>query len=225
MSNGRCRLHGGKSLKGAQSPQYKSGRFSRYLPQHLQERAEAILTDPDLHSLNEAIGLVRLRITDLLERSGVGETGENWRRAQELTGESLVAISRFRAALREGDEATITSAFTDIEQRARELDQLARVGVGDFGTWETINKELDLLRRLTDSETKRLKDLNTMMSAEQVMILMTAIADEVRIQLDRHLDDPALIDRILQDTGAGVSRYLNRSVPMIVASNGSQRGD
>jgi hypothetical protein len=31
MANGRCRMHGGKSLHGIASPRFKHGRYSKYL--------------------------------------------------------------------------------------------------------------------------------------------------------------------------------------------------
>jgi hypothetical protein len=38
MANGRCALHGGKSLRGIASPQFRHGRYSTLLPLHLAER-------------------------------------------------------------------------------------------------------------------------------------------------------------------------------------------
>jgi hypothetical protein len=35
MINGRCNLHGGKSLPGIASPRYKHGLYSKYIPQGL----------------------------------------------------------------------------------------------------------------------------------------------------------------------------------------------
>ena len=48
--NGRCNKHGGGSPKGAASGTFKDGRHSRYakMPQHLREKYEAGLDDPEL---------------------------------------------------------------------------------------------------------------------------------------------------------------------------------
>jgi hypothetical protein len=37
MANGRCRLHGGKSLAGPASPSFKHGRHSKWLPKEVAE--------------------------------------------------------------------------------------------------------------------------------------------------------------------------------------------
>lgn len=41
MLNGRCHMHGGKSLAGADSPRYKHGRYSKYNLERLIARALA----------------------------------------------------------------------------------------------------------------------------------------------------------------------------------------
>lgn len=38
MDNGRCRMHGGASLKGIESPVYNHGRYSKYAPDSLQKK-------------------------------------------------------------------------------------------------------------------------------------------------------------------------------------------
>jgi hypothetical protein len=38
MANGRCAFHGGKSLRGIASPQFRHGRYSTLLPLNLAER-------------------------------------------------------------------------------------------------------------------------------------------------------------------------------------------
>ncbi len=38
MANGRCRMHGGKSLCGIASPRFKHGRYSKYLVARLAGR-------------------------------------------------------------------------------------------------------------------------------------------------------------------------------------------
>jgi hypothetical protein len=38
MTNGRCALHGGKSLRGIASPRFRHGRYSTLLPLNLAER-------------------------------------------------------------------------------------------------------------------------------------------------------------------------------------------
>ena len=61
-----CELHGGKSLRGADSGTYRTGKYSKYLPAHLLEKYHEASNDPDLLSLHSGIALVDTRLADLL---------------------------------------------------------------------------------------------------------------------------------------------------------------
>jgi hypothetical protein len=64
MANGRCKLHGGKSLKGREHPSFKTGLHSRYLSDTLKDVLEAEpkiakdLADADLQGVDDEIRLV-----------------------------------------------------------------------------------------------------------------------------------------------------------------------
>lgn len=57
MKNGRCNLHGGKSLKGAESPTFKHGKRSKYLPQRIVNIYEDMVEDGDYRDLYDNIRL------------------------------------------------------------------------------------------------------------------------------------------------------------------------
>lgn len=62
----RCRLHGGITRRGADSPAFRHGRFSRFLPERLDERLDAVL-DQEFESMRDHIALLDARIAELLE--------------------------------------------------------------------------------------------------------------------------------------------------------------
>jgi hypothetical protein len=67
MPNGRCRMHGGKSLRGMESPNLKHGRYSRYAPAgKLGERYTRHLADLDYLSLSHEMALITARIEELV---------------------------------------------------------------------------------------------------------------------------------------------------------------
>lgn len=66
MPNGRCRLHGGKSLKGAAHPAFKHGRRSKSVPAQLTETYHRSLGDPELLNLSSEIALTDAMIDDIL---------------------------------------------------------------------------------------------------------------------------------------------------------------
>jgi hypothetical protein len=78
MWNGRCRMHGGRSLAGSASGAFKTGRYSKYMPKRLLERYEEAMGDPNLLALTDEIALVDARAQELLEQLNVGATPERW---------------------------------------------------------------------------------------------------------------------------------------------------
>ena len=55
MENGRCKDHGGKSLKGPASPRCANGTRSKFqIAPHLIDRVKCYLEDPDLHHHRES---------------------------------------------------------------------------------------------------------------------------------------------------------------------------
>lgn len=64
----KCRMHGAKSLAGQQSPRYKSGLFSAYLPKDLRKQVEVLFADQKRVDTVSEIHLITARIQQLLSR-------------------------------------------------------------------------------------------------------------------------------------------------------------
>jgi uncharacterized protein YjcR len=80
MANGRCRMHGGKTPRGTDLPQFKTGRFSKSLPDRLVERYEQTLNDEERHNLADEIALAETKIDDLFAKmSEAGESDKLWK--------------------------------------------------------------------------------------------------------------------------------------------------
>ena len=63
MTNGRCRVHGGKTPSGPASPHWKTGKHSRVLRElTLSARYEEFLANPELGELREEVALTDLHI-------------------------------------------------------------------------------------------------------------------------------------------------------------------
>jgi hypothetical protein len=65
---GVCLAHGGKTPRGAASPHFKTGRYSRSLPGHLVALYEQALNDPTLLSLRDEIALIDTMIGETLSQ-------------------------------------------------------------------------------------------------------------------------------------------------------------
>lgn len=164
----RCRLHGGASLVGPAHPNWKHGRHSKWLPKGLATKYAAAIGDPNLVAVRDEIALVDVRVGELLE--SIGSTGNTklWREAR----------SRFDAFKRAGGKGK--GAVGEARAALQQLDDLLTAGLSAAATWDELRETIDLRRKLSETETKRLKDLHQMISAERALVLMNALIDVVR---------------------------------------------
>lgn len=125
MANGRCRLHGGKSLSGPNSRTWKHGQRSKHrwlasLPgDTLGKRFDAALADPTMTSLRHAIALNDALITSYT--SSLKDTGKPLTLKQQDRVHKLLAMQANlaeREARRQRDLAVLITqaqftAFTN----------------------------------------------------------------------------------------------------------------
>jgi hypothetical protein len=149
MENGRCKLHGGASLKGAESATYKHGRTSRYtnyLPAKIKSKVDTF-EDSDALDLQPELQVQRALFADYLMRFEVGmqlgasdiallmqwsaEIGKSVERIVKMRNESaLTAAEMAFIAARIPD---VVSRFIDDpdKQRAFISELLGIVGAGE----------------------------------------------------------------------------------------------
>jgi hypothetical protein len=188
LPNGRCRFHGGHSLAGIASPNFKTGKYSKYLPARLAERYHEARSDPELLALRDEISLVDARLEDLIRRVDTGESGEAW-------GIAAGAFAALRKAITDQNTADMLLA----------LDTLGKVinrGMSDYAAWGEIGSQLEQRRRLVESERKRLVDMAQVITSERAMLLIGAITDVIR----RNVHDRAELNAINQE----LSSLLNQ---------------
>jgi hypothetical protein len=67
MPNGRCRMHGGMSPKGASHPSFIHGRWSKYIPKNLRAVYDAVVNDKELYSMREEIAVLKSTEAQLMQ--------------------------------------------------------------------------------------------------------------------------------------------------------------
>lgn len=180
-----CYMHGGatKKVRGEASPHYKDGKHRRHknIPARMVEVYEASARDPELLSLREEIALVDARIDDLLARVDTGESGRLWRMLGDVYDDFY--------------EAHVSKDGAKMALYLMQMGNLIQKGMGDFAIWDEMSGILDQRRRLTDSEARRLKDMQAMISASEAMDLM----GEIVLILRKRIDDPQILEGIYRD--------------------------
>lgn len=187
MTNGRCRMHRGNSNAGIGHPNFKHGRYSRYLPGDLLERYEEARRDPDLLAMKEEIALLDARLGDLLNRVMQGESRRLWGMVQD-------AYEQLKQAIRAKDATGMAFELSLLE------DVIER-GINDYDAWDAISGVIEQRRKIVETERKRLVDMQQMITAERAMVLVSVLQDSVR----RHVDDPAVLAAIAGDIRAAFS--------------------
>ena len=182
-----CRLHGGKSLVGIACSQYRSGRYSTYLPERLRERYEQAEGDAELLSLKSEVALTDARLIDLLARVDTGESGQLWANLKKAHEEFKV----YRLAR---DVPKMNVALAKIEA-------LLDSAVQDHTAWGEIGTLIER-RKLTESEAKRLITLQQMLTTEEAMALAYRLVDIVT----RHVTDKHVLRDIVVDLTALVEQ-------------------
>ncbi len=177
---GRCKFHGGATPVGPAAASWKHGRHSKHLPQQLLERYLAASADPDLTSLRDEVALIDVRISQLLE--ALGETGN-----LRLWKDARTKLDAFKAA---GAKKKV--GVGEARTALQELDDLIDAGLSAAATWDELRETLDLRRKMAESETKRLKDLQQMITVQQALAVIALVVTEVK----KHVTDRAALAAI-----------------------------
>lgn len=191
MANGKCRMHGGKSLAGPASGTWVDGRHSKILPKRLIDDYHAGRCDPDKLALEDELALLDARINDLLSRVDSGESGQLWK-------DLAKAVAAFEGAKRAGDRVGVVTA-------TQAMVGLVKHGHDDAAAWQDVVGLIERRRRLVESERKRLVEAQQMIGADQALAMMGILVESVR----QHVTDPAAL-RAVVDTFA---RLTGRPIP------------
>lgn len=175
----RCRLHGGATPRGADSPHFIHGRYQRHLAKGvLLERVVEMTSDPDLLSLSSEIGFVDAITSTTLDGLEVGAALDS---AVRIAEQSEVLL----AATLAGDAAQMRDAMEAIRTE-RDVVQQAR---------RTQDRALELMerrRRLVDTERRRLEAIQANITVAEAYRLMDALTAIVR----ENVRDPDVLERI-----------------------------
>jgi len=171
VGRNRCRLHGGKTLRGIETTNFKTGRYSKYLPAALMEKYHTALADPDLLALSDEIAVLQAQAARLMEQlEKNGDTYQLWLELQN-NQDKLEEARTIPDPLKMG----IEMAYWMNRQA-----ELIRTGVSQSARGRELWDVFERMRRLSESEQKRRIALNNYMTAEQVMVFLAAVTDVIK---------------------------------------------
>lgn len=154
-------MHGGKTPVGTAASQFKTGRYSKYLPARLAGRYQESQADTKLLELREEVSLVDSRLADLLSRVDTNEAGYWWKELQRIHRE-------YHEAVKKSDIAAMSKSLA-------ELWHIIQSGVSDYAAWNEVYGVLEQRRKLVESERKREVEMHQTITAERAMLLIGAL--------------------------------------------------
>jgi hypothetical protein len=174
----RCRRHGGASLVGPAHPNFRTGRHSKVLKGGLAQVYQTAINDPHLVSVRDELALIDMRVAQLLE--AIGETGN-----AKLLKEIRAKFDVFKAAGKKKGKQSAIEGLGALEQVDRLIDEALTAAA----TWDELRETLDLRRKLSETETRRMRDLHQLIDVKSALAMMTLLVDEVR----KRVKDPAVL--------------------------------
>jgi hypothetical protein len=166
MPNGRCRIHGGKQPQGIARHNFKTGRYSKYLPTRLSARYEEAISDPDLLALRDDIALLDTRLGGVVEALDTGESQEAWTSLFALWQQ----LDRDMSVLMDEGETPET-----MERTVAALGETIRSGLSQGYVWNEIRGLLKERSALVGSEQKRLVEMQQYVTATQAMGFVASV--------------------------------------------------
>lgn len=170
MENGRCRVHGGLTPKGPASPNWKTGKHSKYnLAGKLQVAYEAALDDPDLASLRHELAALDAMVADMAD----GLEGTD-RHAWAKLKANQAAI---RESIQAGDAGALNAAMDG-------QDELLEAGQRRVQLVFDLADLMEKRSRIAAREHRRMVQLDVMVRFDELLVrigmLMEAVRNHVR---------------------------------------------
>lgn len=186
MANGKCAVHGGKSLGGIAQPRFSTGRYSKYLPARLAGRYEEAASDPELLALKDDIALLDTRIASTVAALDTGESREAWSSLFAL----WQGLDRDMQALLDDGETP-----ESMEPTVAALGETIKRGLSEGYVWAEIRGLLKERAALVAGEQKRLVDMQQYVTATQALGFVAAVMASVR----KHVSDRSALAAIGAD--------------------------
>lgn len=156
-----CHSHGGATPRGRDLPQFKHGRYSKAIPDRFSERYEVALTDQERHDLRDEISASEAKVYDLFFNMRHGESDSAWLKLQSLERKLAAA---------QGDKRPPILG---------EILSLIQAG-SDALAWNDVERWMARKQKLVETDMRVAKEKQEMVSAEEVMAMITALLDAVR---------------------------------------------
>ncbi|MCB0145387.1 MAG: hypothetical protein KDE50_36225 [Caldilineaceae bacterium] len=168
MENGRCALHGGKTPRGAASPHFKHGRYSKFadFPPDFAEKHDAARNDPDLLNLEHDQAVLLQYQMVALEQAASGGVSTAWFELMDAGWKVCFE------AIEQGDDAALYENF-------RALYRIYQNGRDPFLAWEDAADIAVKRARVQSVLNRQEKDRQLMIPVAQAFTTIKALVASI----------------------------------------------
>jgi hypothetical protein len=150
----------------------EDGERSKHMPADMSDRYERSLQDTELLNLRRDLAMMEARIHDLMDTVNQGESTGAWNELR-LCGERFTTLWG-RREMERAQEQLMT------------MLEIIEHGSTRANGWDELQRTIELRRRLSETETKRLQALKQFVTAERAVTLVEDVIEVIR----RHVHDP-----------------------------------
>ncbi len=190
MPNGRCRIHGGKSLAGVASPSFRHGRYSGYLsasiPAKFRDRFMDALNDGELLELRSCVAILAVRTSEAMERLGQCDAGGFRDRLSGLADDL--------------EKANAAKDATAVGGVLASIIRTIRAGSDERQAWDDVRVAVKDLMDAVARENQRLLDMNHILTIPQAAAFLATLFEILK----RNIVDPQLLHKIGVEVGQRV---------------------
>ena len=159
-------MHGGATPVGIASHAYKTGRYSKYLPQRLVGRYQEISADPEYLNLRESIFLVDTRIASILQDMQSEISSDLW--------------AKITNAFDDFKDATRTKNMVKASVAMGKMDVIIGKGYSDIPAWQEIAVWIDIRRKLCETQFKHIVAIEGMVPVSEMMTFLSKLSHTIR---------------------------------------------
>lgn len=160
-----CAFHGGKTEFGSANPNYRHGRYAEHVPTKLLANYQQSLEDPDILNMTAEVALIEAMLKEALERMDGEMSVPLWNIAEEH-------LDAFLAALAKQDRGEMQTTLNALQRT------IAR-GQGEAAGRAEVRQLIADKGRTVERERKRRLEMETLITAEQALLVVGAISDIV----------------------------------------------
>jgi len=217
------RIEGRLSLVTGEAPRKYTVRKLK-----LMDHYEAALNDPDLLNLSRAVALIDARVQELMDQTNYRDSSAIWTELETTATAFQSLFDQFRSSILAFDRnrnnseealkhlnelfATIQSTNDDKKSPLKRLSSLVSQGSEQWAVWSDIFRSVEQLRKVTESQRGREKELKTLVPQAEVRDTFLAMYDDIQDAANTVLPSNVLSPEIkAQLLNAIANKWVRRS--------------